>query len=106
MVTGTLNYRKHLELPRGASILVQLIAVAQGDEPDAVIAEQRFAAHGRQAPFGFNLRCLPSQIDQRRNYAVRASITIDGRMRLATSQHYPVLTHGNLSTADLLLTSV
>jgi putative lipoprotein len=106
MVTGTLRYRKHVELPPEASILVQLVELAHDAKPEFVVAEQRFTAHGRQAPFGFDLRCPPSQIDARRRYEVRASITVDGALRFATSQHYAVITRGNASTADLLLSSV
>jgi putative lipoprotein len=101
-VTGEAFYRERIALPPDTVFRVQLQDVSLADAPATTLSEVTTDAAGAGPPFPFSLPYDPAQIDERFTYAVRADVSAAGRLLFTTTQHYPVITHGN-PTAGLLL---
>jgi putative lipoprotein len=104
VLSGTVAYRERIALPQDAVVQVQLSDVSVQDAAAPVIAETTVKPEGRQVPLPFELRYDPSKLDPKRTYAVRATIRSGGQLRFTTTTVTPVLTQGNPSRADLMLT--
>lgn len=105
-VTGTISYMDRSALPDNAEITVQLADVSRADAPATVIAEQKFTSGGKQVPFAFELAYDPTKIDDRFNYAVQATISVDGQLRYRNTQAYLVITQGRPTTVDVIVQRV
>lgn len=105
-VTGTVTYLEKIALPAGAVVGVNLLDVSKQDAPAVTIGEQVITTSGNQVPFPFEIKYNPTTIDPRYNYAVRASITVDGKLWFISDTTYPVITRGNPSTAEIVLKRV
>ncbi len=105
-VSGTIAYRERVALPPDAEVEVQLSDVSRMDAPAETIAETTVPPDGRQVPLPFELRYDPGKIEPRNTYAVRASIRSGGRLLFTTTSAYRVITGGNPTHVDLLLTQV
>ena len=105
-ITGTVTYMQRMALPPNAIILVQLLDVSLADAPSQVIAEQSYTLGQRQVPVPFGLNYDSSKINEKHSYVVSAKITLDGTLRFISDKSYPVITHGNPSTVDLMLKQV
>lgn len=90
-VTGTVTYRERIALPQDAKIIVSLEDVSRVDKGAAFVAQQTLRPTA-QVPIPFDLRYIPSSIDRRHRYAVRAAI-VDSRDELlwTSTDSYPVL---------------
>jgi putative lipoprotein len=104
VLSGTVAYRERIALPQDAVVQVQLSDVSVQDAAAPVIAETTVKPEGRQVPLPFELRYDPSKLDPKRTYAVRATVRSGGQLRFTTTTVTPVLTQGNPSRADLMLT--
>lgn len=104
-VTGTIAYRERMALPPGAEVTVRLEDVSRADAASTVIGEQVIEAPG-QVPIRFAVPYDPALLDDRHTYAVRATISVDGRMWWTTDTHNPVLTGGHGARVDLMLRRV
>ena len=104
LITGTLTYRVRMALPPDAAIDVRLENVTLADAPAKVIAENVFAAAGKQVPISFQLPYPAKEIQPSHRYYVRARITEGDKLLFDTTQAYPVLTNGAPSTVTLVLT--
>ncbi|MNR88164.1 Membrane-bound lysozyme inhibitor of C-type lysozyme precursor [compost metagenome] len=95
-VTGTVTYRERIALPPDAKIIVSLEDVSRVGASSIFIAQQTLRASS-QVPIAFDLRYIPSAIDLRNRYSVRAVI-LDNRDELlwTTTESYPV----NFKEAD------
>ena len=89
-VKGTATYRERMALPPGAVFEATLEDVSRADAKSDVIANARIAQPGNP-PIAFVIPYDASLIDPKRRYAVRARITVDGRLLFITEQHYPAL---------------
>ncbi len=102
-VGGTITWRERMALPPDAEITVRLQDVSRMDAPAVVLAEQRFAAAGRQPPYPFELSVDPARIDPRMRYTVSARVERQGQLLFINDTAYPVLTQGAGNTAQLVL---
>ena len=105
-VTGSLTYRERMALPPEAIVTVQLVDVSQADAPASLISEQSFPTAGRQVPLSFVLAFDPAAIDELDTYAVQAMIVVEGTLLFRTTQQYPVITHDNPVTIDVVVQRV
>jgi putative lipoprotein len=105
-VTGTLTYRERVALPADAEIHVVLADVSRQDVAATTIAETTLRPGGRQVPLPFELAYDPAMIEPSHTYALRATIRSGGRLAFTTTTAYRVVTGGNPTHADLLLTQV
>lgn len=104
-VTGTALYRERIVLPPGAELEVVLEDVSLSDvaaDPVVIVRQPDVG----QPPYAFELVYDPRRIVPSRDYAVRARLTLGGRLLFTTDTVCPVITHGNLTTVELLLTRV
>ncbi len=106
MITGTVTYLVRMALPPDAAIDVRLEDVSRADAPAKLIAENIFAAAGKQVPIPFQLPYSPGDIDPTHRYQVRASITENNQLRFTTTTAYPVITNGAPTTVSLVLQPV
>lgn len=98
-VTGNVTYREKIALPPNAEVHIVLFDLSEFDALRTVIGEQIFVTGGKQVPFPFEITYDPASIDQKLAYAVRATITVDGRPAFTSVERYLVLTRGNPSNA-------
>jgi len=92
-VTGTINYTARSALPATAQVTVQIARADPGTFPQ-VVAEQRFITNGAQVPFRFTVPYDPARIDPNGTYIIQGSIAVNGTIRFATAQPFPVITRG------------
>ena len=104
-VTGTLTYRESAALPPGAVVKIRLEDVSIADAPSVLIAERVIANPG-QIPIPFEIGYDPARIDDRRSYALQATITQGDTLLFINDTVYSVLTWGNPNSADMSLISV
>lgn len=106
-VNGTVTHLQFIALPDDAVLSVKLLDVTNpgpGITVAPVIAEATMPTNGNQVPFTFSLPVSPAEIDQTHTYAVKAEISYDGRVMFTTAQPPLVLTMGNPSHVDIVLT--
>jgi putative lipoprotein len=101
MITGTVTYLVPMALPPDAAIDVRLEDVSRADAPATVVAENIFAATGKQVPIRFQLPYSTKDIQFNTN--VRARITVDNILLFTTAQAYPVITNGAPTSVHLVL---
>ena len=106
MITGTVTYRVRMALPANAAIDVRLEDVSRADAPAAIVAENIFAAGGRQVPIPFQLPYSPGDIQAGHSYQVRAQIMVEDKLLFVTTRAYPVLTNGAPSVVNMVLQPV
>jgi putative lipoprotein len=106
MITGTVTYRVRMALPPNAAIDVRLEDVSRADAPASVVAENIFAAGGKQVPIPFQLPYTAGDIQPSHRYQVRAQIMAEDKLLFVTTTAYPVLTSGAPSTVNMVLQPV
>jgi len=105
-VSGHVAYRERMALPADAEVRVMLVDASRRDSADAAVADTVIRPDGRQVPLPFVLRFDPRRIDQRHEYAIRATITIAGRPAFITPTLVKVVTRDHPNMVDLVLTRV
>ncbi|WEK49765.1 MAG: YbaY family lipoprotein [Candidatus Kaistia colombiensis] len=84
---GSILYRERMALPPDARVEVQLLDVSLADAPSRIIAETGFRPRG-QAPIPYSLRFDAAKLKPRHSYALRATISVNGRLWFtSTSRH-------------------
>ena len=106
MITGTVTYRVRMALPANAAIDVRLEDVSRADAPAVIVAENIFAAGGKQVPISFQLPYSPGDIQAGHRYQVRAQIMVEDKLLFVTTKAYPVLTSGAPSMVNMVLQPV
>jgi putative lipoprotein len=104
-VTGTATKRDRMALPPDAVFEARVEDVSHADARAVVIGSVRIEGPG-QVPISFAIDVDPKRIDAANSYAVRATITIDGRLRYTTDTRHPVLTRGAGTHVDVVLRPV
>ncbi len=104
-VSVTAAYRERIALPPGATLEATLEDVSLADAPADILATARLEDIG-QPPYTFEISYDPRRIVPSRRYAVRARITLAGRLLFTTDTVHPVITNGNPSTVDIVLKRV
>jgi putative lipoprotein len=103
-LTGTVTYRERIALPAGAVINVQLTDTSRADAPAMLIGEQTITTTGEQVPIPFNVAYDPASIIANHMYTVRATISVGGNVLFRTTSASLVLTNGNPTRVELVLT--
>ncbi|WP_440108390.1 META domain-containing protein [Acidovorax sp. BL-A-41-H1] len=89
VVTGVALSRERVVLPPEAVLEAALLDVSDPDAPPLVLGRQRLAPAG-QPPFALAIPYPASRFVVKGRYEVRATVTLENRMLLATVQRYPV----------------
>ena len=84
-VSGTALYKERIALPPGAVFVATLEDVSRVGGKAEELGRITLEKPG-QPPFTFRIAYDPARIDQRSRYAVRARITLDGRLLFTTDQ--------------------
>jgi putative lipoprotein len=105
-LTGQVTYRERVALPNDAEVRVMLLDVSRMDVAATPIADTTLHPDGRQVPLPFVLRYDPDRIDPRHDYAVRATITSEGRLAFTTTTVVRVITRDHPTMVDLVLSRV
>jgi uncharacterized lipoprotein YbaY/uncharacterized lipoprotein NlpE involved in copper resistance len=100
---GTAAYRERIMLPPDAVFEAQLQDISRADAAAEVLGHARLDPAG-QPPFRFEIIYDDAAIEPGRRYAVRATVTHQGRLLFTTDRIYPVL-DGRDAPLDLLLVS-
>ncbi|MDH4425716.1 MAG: META domain-containing protein [Acidovorax sp.] len=89
VVTGVALSRERVVLPPEAVLEAALLDVSDPDAPPLVLGRQRLAPAG-QPPFALAIPYPASRFVVKGRYEVRATVTLENRLLLATVQRYPV----------------
>jgi len=100
---GTAAYRERIMLPPDAVFEAQLQDISRADAAAEVLGRARLDPAG-QPPFRFEIIYDDAAIEPGGRYAVRATVTHQGRLLFTTDRIYPVL-DGRDGPLDLLLVS-
>jgi putative lipoprotein len=105
-ITGTASYRERITLPPAAAVFeATLEDISRSDAPATVLGRTRIESPGNP-PIRFSIDFDPAAIDARQRYAVRARITLDGKLMFTTDTVKPVLGPDHVTQVDLLLVRV
>lgn len=85
-IVGSVIYRERMMLPPGSDLEIQLQDVSRADAPASVLATVMMTPEGGP-PYPFSIDYNPAQIDDRMQYALRATIRLDNRL-LFTNTDY------------------
>lgn len=102
-ITGAATYRQRIAMPPGAVLNVRIEDVSRADAKAVVLAEVSEVFGARQVPIPFSLTLPRTTIDARGRYSLRATVTVDGRLRFTTDKHYPVSFNGASEKFNLQL---
>jgi len=91
-VSGTVVYRERMAIPPDTQVTV-LLWDALGSLPASKLGETTFRTSG-QVPIAFEVTYDPAAIVPDHTYAVRASITVDGRLWFESATPAMVITGG------------
>lgn len=107
VVTGSVGYRERIALPANAVITVTLSDISLADALSKTITEETFEAGDKSSPFDYSLEFNTADIQPNHRYSVRATITIDGKLRFTTDTNYDVITdEAKTMQQELLLKGV
>jgi len=104
-VTGTAVYAESVVLPPGVVFEATLLDVSRMDVAADVLARARIEDAGNP-PYDFVLSFDPARIVPSRRYAVRATLSLAGRLLFTSDQAYPVITGGNPTHVEIALRQV
>lgn len=101
-IEGTATYRERMALPPDAVFEAVLEDISRADASAPALGEARIDQPG-DPPIHFTIRYDASQIQPNHIYAVRARITVEGRLLFTTDQRYQVLTQGHGSEIGMMM---
>ena len=99
---ATATYRELIALPPEAVLEATLEDISRADVQAELLGSVRIENPG-SPPFHFEFAYDPARIQANHSYAMRARITVQGRLWFTTDQVYPVLTRGHGQEVELLL---
>ncbi|MGH9756486.1 MAG: YbaY family lipoprotein [Candidatus Acidiferrales bacterium] len=102
VVNGTATLRERMALPPGAYFEATLAEISATGAPDAIIATARVENPGN-LQIRFAIAYDGARINAGRTYVVRASISAGGHALYISEAAYPVITHGNPKSVDIVL---
>lgn len=85
-IEGEVFYRERMLLPPGAEVEVQLQDISRADAPASVMATVMFKPQGAP-PWPFSIAFQPAEIDERRRYALRATVSRDGQLLFSSNEY-------------------
>lgn len=89
-----------VELPEGTVVEVRLQDTSIADAPAVTLGEQ-VIPDARYLPVAFRIPYDPSDIDERFEYSLQASVTLDGRLLYINDTVHLVLTGGAPEDLDI-----
>ena len=89
-----------VELPEGAVVEVRLQDTSIADAPAVTLGEQ-VIPDARSLPVAFRIPYDPADIDERFEYSLQASVTLDGRLLYINDTVHLVLTGGAPDDLDI-----
>jgi uncharacterized lipoprotein YbaY/heat shock protein HslJ len=104
-VSLTALYRERIAMPPGAVFEARIEDVSRADAPSIPLGSVRVEDAGNP-PYRVEIPYNPAVIDDRFTYAVRASLTVDGRLLFTTDTHVPVLSQGAPDAAEVVMVRV
>jgi len=105
-VTGTVGYQQRVSLPADAVVELSVVDAAAADSTSRVLATATVSAAGRQLPLPFSVPFDASRVRKQHLYTLRADIRSGSEMLFTTDIARAVITQGNPTNVDLLLTRV
>ena len=85
-IEGSVWYRERMALPPGAEVEVQLQDVSRVDAMATVLASVLLTPEAGP-PYPFTLEYDPATIDPRMRYALRATISLEGRLMFTSTDY-------------------
>jgi uncharacterized lipoprotein YbaY/heat shock protein HslJ len=104
-ITGTATWRERMVLPPAAVFEATLEDISRADAPATVLGRARIENPGNP-PLRFRIDYDPAVVDARHRYAVRATITVDGRLMFTTDTVQSVFGPEQATQGELLLKRV
>lgn len=105
IVSGVALARERVVLPPEAVFEATLLDVTHPDMPPVVLGRQRSTPAG-QAPFALWIPYPSSRFVPKGRYEVRATVTLEGRLLLATDKRHPVPQDAAFRRVDVQLQRV
>ncbi|HEV7703479.1 MAG TPA: YbaY family lipoprotein [Gemmatimonadaceae bacterium] len=105
-LTGTVAYRERVALPPDAIVDVSITDATVQEVEARVVARSTVPSQGKQVPLPFSLHYDAGKLDKTHLYTVLARITSGGQTLFTTDQVRGVITQGNPTHVDLMLTRV
>ncbi len=99
---GTVTARRTTQLPRDASLVIQLVDVSHRLGPLTPVVQKEMRDLG-PLPIPFELPYDPDRIDPQRQYALRAHVIVHGLTALRTKQDYRVLDNAHQGRVQMVL---
>lgn len=85
-IEGSVWYRERIALPPGAEVEVQLQDVSRADAMATVLASVLLKPESGP-PYPFSIEYDPASIDPRMRYALRATISLEGRLMFTSTDY-------------------
>ena len=104
-VRGELTAAGPRSLPPDAQIEVSLLDVSLADAPARSLADPVRVVPAL-LPYRFSIPYSPADVIDSHRYVVQARVTHHGRLLFVTDRSYPVLTHGEPDTVNVLMVPV
>lgn len=104
-VTVTITYRERIALSPEAVLEVSVEDISRADAPAKPLSRVKIKGPG-QVPIPFKMEFDSASIDERMTYAVRASISDQGRLMFTSDTVVPVLTRDAGNDVELVLVRV
>lgn len=104
-ITGTAAVAEPLALPPGAVFEATLEDISRADAPAEVLGRVRIEAPG-PPPWRFEIAYDPARVRPGHRHAVRARVTVDGRLIFTTDTVHPVLGDDRATRVDVVMRRV
>lgn len=104
-VKGNVTYLQRIAMPAGALLEVSLVDISRVDAPASIIGTTQIYGPFT-SPVKFRINVDPEKIEAKNDYAVRATIRVDGKLYMSTDKAYLVLTKERGNSVDLALRGV
>jgi len=104
-VKGSVTYLQQIAMPAGALLEISLVDISRVDAPASIIGTTQIYGPFT-SPVKFRINVDPEKIEAKNDYAVRATIRVDGKLYMSTDKAYLVLTKERGNNVDLALRGV
>ena len=101
-VSGTVTYPAQPTLPPDAVLAIHLVNSKHRADPDQALGAVSIKVVG-PGPIPFTVEYDPRRIDQQEQYVVYASLRVREKLPFITTTSYPVITHGDINTVEVVL---
>lgn len=105
-ISGKALYLQRMAMPPEAVLSVRVEDVTLADTKSPSLAEFNEPFGDRQVPIPFSMQVPNSAIIAKHSYNLRATISVNGEQRFATTRSYPVLTQDAKNEVELVLAPV